>query len=286
MRANLSNILKLSTANEGGYSNHPKDPGGPTNHGITQATLSAYKGSKASIAQVKALTLAEANAIYEDNYWRPIRGDDLPSGLDYAVFDFGINSGPSRAIKELQKIVGVAPDGVMGRKTLDAISGQEVGFLIRQYIAARMKFFQGLKTWKTFGRGWQYRTLGTDPLGKYRNKPGVLGDALAMSARQPIRLVALPLDLDLGKAREESLKILAPFGNKMQAGTIASAVLTTVASNATDLLPKWTSAAAMLEPYKDSAKIVGVLFLGITVGCAALTIMSTIQRYREQGSDA
>lgn len=191
MRETLPTALTLMFGHEGGYVNASTDRGGPTKYGITHATLAAYRGVRAvTAAQVKALTLAEAEAIYRKNYWGPSGGDVLPVGLDYAAFDFGVNSGPSRAVRTLQQVVGVAADGKIGPKTLAAVNSYPGGIvkLIRDYCAARMAFLRSLTNPKTGfpvnGRGWTIRVTGVDPKGEWASKPGVVGQAvqLAMDA--------------------------------------------------------------------------------------------------------
>lgn len=142
---------------EGGYVDHPKDPGGATNMGITLATLSAWEGGKVSKAEVKALTKSKATDIYRENYWNKVAGDDLPAGVDYAVFDFAINSGPARAVKMLQKVVGVDQDGVIGAKTLAAVRKMAADRIISELCDARLAWLKTLGTFKTFGRGWTAR---------------------------------------------------------------------------------------------------------------------------------
>lgn len=142
---------------EGGYVDHPKDPGGATNLGITLGTLSAWEGHTVTKAQVKALTKAKATEIYRVNYWNKISGDDLPSGVDYAVFDFAINSGPARSVKMLQKVVGVAQDGVIGARTLTAVRKMAPDRVINALCDARLAWLKTLGTFKTFGKGWTAR---------------------------------------------------------------------------------------------------------------------------------
>ena len=142
---------------EGGYVDHAADPGGATNLGITIATLSAWEGRKVSKAEVKALTKAKATDIYRENYWNKISGDDLPAGVDYAVFDFAINSGPARAVKMLQKVVGVDQDGIIGAKTLAAVRSMSADRIINALCDARLAWLKTLSTFKTFGRGWTAR---------------------------------------------------------------------------------------------------------------------------------
>lgn len=150
-------VMPRVFAHEGGYVDHPKDPGGATKYGITHKTLSAWRGKTVTKADVRALTKQEATAIYRAQYWAPIRGDELPAGLDYALFDFAVNSGPARAVKTLQKIVGVAADGIMGGITLAAVRQHSAVDLVVALCDARLAFLKGLKGWATFGRGWQRR---------------------------------------------------------------------------------------------------------------------------------
>lgn len=159
-RETLPEALRLMFGHEGGYSNNKSDRGGPTKYGITHKTLAAHRGvPSVTAAQVKALTLKEAEEIYRRSYWTQSGGDLLPAGLDYAAFDYGVNSGPARAVKSLQKVVGVTQDGIVGGQTLAAVERYPGGVqaLIRAYCDERMRFLRGLKTWGSFGRGWTNR---------------------------------------------------------------------------------------------------------------------------------
>lgn len=150
-------VMPSVFTHEGGYVDHPKDPGGATNHGITHKTLAAWRGKPVTKADVRNLSRAEAALIYRAQYWRPILGDELPPGVDYALFDFAINSGPSRAVKTLQKLIGVPADGIMGAITLDAVKKQEPAPLANKLCEVRLAFLQSLKNWPTFGKGWARR---------------------------------------------------------------------------------------------------------------------------------
>lgn len=151
----LTEILK----HEGGYVDHPSDPGGATNMGITHQTLARWRGlNSVPKAAVKALTRTEAAAIYEHRFWRPILGDEMPFGVDLAVFDYGVNSGPSRSVKDLQRVLGVKVDGVVGRlETLPALGKADGKSVIQKLCARRLSFMQSLKIWETFKRGWSRR---------------------------------------------------------------------------------------------------------------------------------
>lgn len=183
MKQNFKQIQGWVLAHEGGYVNHPADPGGATNQGITQQTYDGWRRSRGeSPRPVKQLLASERDAIYKTQYWNVVRGDDLPSGLDYAVYDFAVNSGAARATKELQRLLGVKVDGQLGNITLGAIAtrGDLVG-LIEQLCEARLRFMKRLKHWKTFGRGWTRRVMG-DEHGVQQRDIGVVDRAVALAA--------------------------------------------------------------------------------------------------------
>jgi lysozyme family protein len=142
---------------EGGYSNNPADPGGPTNYGITLATLRAYEGDPNLTADdFKKLTPAVAKEIYRTAYWNRMQCGALPAGLDLEVFDFGVNSGPAESVKTLQRLVGVTQDGSVGPITLAAVGQFNVGDLIGRFAQARLAFYQGLNM-PEFEQGWATR---------------------------------------------------------------------------------------------------------------------------------
>jgi lysozyme family protein len=142
---------------EGGYSDNPADPGGPTNFGITLATLRAYEGDPNLTADdVKKLTPAVAKEIYRTAYWNRMQCGALPAGLDLEVFDFGVNSGPAESVKTLQRLVGVTQDGSVGPITLAAVGQFHVGDLIGRFAQARLAFYQSLNM-PEFEQGWATR---------------------------------------------------------------------------------------------------------------------------------
>lgn len=158
--ANFERALALALVHEGGYVDHPADPGGATNLGVTIGTLSDWLGRPASKAEVRALTKAAVAPIYRKNYWDRVRGDELPAGVDYCVFDFAVNSGPGRAIPSLQRAIGVADDGKVGPVTLAAAREKLAAQTIERICADRLAFLKRLKTWGTFGKGWSRRVEG------------------------------------------------------------------------------------------------------------------------------
>jgi lysozyme family protein len=161
VKINFANALGLTLRHEGGFVSHPKDPGGATNKGITLATFSLYLGRKASVDELKMISDTQLCEIYRKQYWDKVRGDDLPGGLDFCVFDFAVNSGPGRAAKVLQALVGAEADGSIGHKTvaavLEQVSRETLPKVIEQYQAKRLHYLQALPHWETFGKGWGRR---------------------------------------------------------------------------------------------------------------------------------
>ena len=137
MRENFEACLSLVLQYEGGYVDHPADPGGATNLGITRATLSAWRKRQVSKDEVRALTKQAAGDIYRANYWNAIGGDGLARGVDLATFDPAVNSGPARAKKWL----------------LASIGGSDAD-TIKSICAKRLSFLHGLTNWAAFGKGW------------------------------------------------------------------------------------------------------------------------------------
>jgi lysozyme family protein len=154
MKENYAQALKQVLKYEGGYVDHPKDPGGPTNKGVTQAVYDAWQKSQNLPTQsVRNISDATVAAIYKQQYWDRINGDNLPAGVDFAVFDYAVNSGVSRAAKTLQAVVGVTQDGVIGPATIQATKT----YVAMTVTNKRLAFMQSLSIWSTFGKGWAAR---------------------------------------------------------------------------------------------------------------------------------
>lgn len=143
---------------EGGFVNHPRDPGGATNMGITLATLQHWRGRPTSVEDVRNLERAEAAAIYRARFWHAMRCDQLPAGVDLMVFDFGVNAGPARSVRHLQLVLGVMPDGAIGPVTLSAARAADAKATIAALGHLRLDYYRRLPTWDAFGRGWERRT--------------------------------------------------------------------------------------------------------------------------------
>jgi len=155
---NFPACLAFTLAAEGGFVDNPADPGGATNMGVTLATLSAWLGRPASVAEVQALSQADAGLIYHAHYWDAVDGDNLPAGVDLMLFDFGVNAGPGTAARMLQQQLGVAVDGHIGPQTIAAAGSGSRPWLITSLADAQMAFYQALPQFGTFGAGWSART--------------------------------------------------------------------------------------------------------------------------------
>lgn len=160
MNDNFDQSLKEVLVHEGGWSDHPSDPGGATMKGVTIATFRKWIDRDATKEDLRKITDDQIAHIYRKVYWNAVKGDELPSGIDYAVFDFGVNSGPSRAIKYLQAVLNVTQDGKIGPVTLQAVQSADADDVINALCDRRLAFLRQLKTWPTFGKGWSARVAG------------------------------------------------------------------------------------------------------------------------------
>ena len=166
MQPNYDKCLKAILHHEGGYVNHPKDPGGETNLGVTKRVYEEHGGTK----DMKDLTVEDVAPIYKKGYWDKMKGDDLPGGLDLCVFDFGVNAGPGRSAKYLQTMIGTVAAGGIGPNTLKAVeayvSENGIDKSIENFQEARQGYYEKLSTFDTFGKGWTRRVTETTELAK------------------------------------------------------------------------------------------------------------------------
>ena len=161
MKKNFDKCLSMLLHHEGGFVDHPDDPGGATNLGVTQKVYEEWVGHKVTIEDMKNLDFTKVAPIYRKNYFDGVRFDDLPSGVDWSVVDWGVNSGPKRAARALQRIIGSTADGAIGPKTLQAVNDMEPRAIIEKMHDARQRFYERLSTFETFGRGWTRRNKET-----------------------------------------------------------------------------------------------------------------------------
>ena len=161
MKDNFDKCLEMLLHHEGGFVNHPRDPGGMTNLGVTLRVYEKWMGKKVSEQEMRDLTVEQVAPIYKHNYWDKCKCDDLPSGLDWSIFDWAVNSGPGRSAKALQGIIGATQDGGIGPKTLQLVAEHNPKEMIEKMHDKRQGFYEGLKTFDTFGKGWSRRNLET-----------------------------------------------------------------------------------------------------------------------------
>lgn len=270
--ADFDKCMVRVLAYEGGYSNHPEDPGGPTLEGIIQRVYDGYRQSRglptaplsASMRGTPAW-IGERNDIYRRQYWNKVRGDDLPAGVDLVVFDGAVNSGPVQSIKWLQRALGIAADGMLGEATMAAVrQNTDNDALIADICARRLAFLQQLRTWKTFGKGWGSRVVNLQATGQAWASGSV--------GPQPVEAHLFGGD---AKAVEGDLAE-GPIG----VGVGSTATTTgTVVTGASDQLQQ---AAVAIQPIADTVQIVKYVVLGITIIIAGLTLYSIYRSWKVQ----
>jgi lysozyme family protein len=192
---NSKRAIALILKHEGGFVNNPKDPGGATNKGITIATFRKYIKPLGTVADLKALTDEQATIVYKRRYWDAVLGDQLPSGVDYAVADFAVNSGPSRAAKYLQRVVGATQDGRIGPATLEAVRRMPTAQVINKLCDARLSFMQSIKggkLWAEFGRGWGRRVADVRKVSLSWAETGQIYPDTPQDAPEPPKPIDLP----------------------------------------------------------------------------------------------
>jgi lysozyme family protein len=176
-RACLAETLRW----EGGWSNDPFDTGGATNRGITIGVYAAWVGAlgvalktdargrvtildqwtyQQLVEELRTIPDTVVAEIYHRQYWQPVHGDDLPPGIDCAVFDFAVNSGPSRAIRHLQKVLGVTVDGHIGAATIAAARQADPAVVVTKLMDSRRQFLRQIDVFWRFGKGWLRRADG------------------------------------------------------------------------------------------------------------------------------
>lgn len=260
---NFSKSMPHVLAYEGGYSNHPKDPGGVTLQGVIQRVYDGYRKNRGR--PQKPLTksmlgtaewVRECDDIYRRQYWDAVQGDKLPGGVDFVVFDGAVNSGPKQSIKWLQRALRMNNvDGVIGQATLGALdSVTDCDLLIADICAQRLRFMQALDTWSTFKKGWTSRVAAVKKTGQ----------AWASGSVGP---VPAPLDAPAPKAIIEDAKKAPPRAPGDLAAGGGSA--TVVISQATDAL---TPLASMSE--KIGYIVAGLTVLGVLLAVGGIAYRS------------
>lgn len=264
MRDNFSRSYAAALKEEGGFSNHPKDPGGATMRGVTQRVYDAYRINKGEYKQpVRQISDAEVRDIFKRQYWDAVKADELPAGVDYAVFDFAINSGPSRAVKELQRIVGETQDGVIGQRTLAAAARHpDKQKLIDAYQDRRLAFVRSLRGHATFGKGWEARIKRVRTLAKEMARGHVSAKTLEQDQVTHISAKADPSSVSLTKTSEGKAGAVAGIG------VLGSAI---------------TDAAAQVSAVKDYAPALQWVFIALTLAGVSFGLYMTYKRLRSSG---
>jgi lysozyme family protein len=174
MKSTYDICLPLLLGHEGGYTNDVRDPGGPTNFGITIVDYRKYIKPDATPADVRAMSIEQAKRIYRARYWDVQRCDELPAGVDYAIFDYGVNSGIGRSGKVLRRLLNVPGNAnTVEDAVIAAALASDAATLVEAICGERLRFLQSLKTWSAFGTGWARRVK------------AVQSAALAMAAQAP-----------------------------------------------------------------------------------------------------
>lgn len=173
MERNFIQSLELVLDHEGGYVDHPRDPGGKTYKGVTGNTYKQWLSKRHPAAEfeiteenMKNIPDDHIGMIYRENYWDKCKCDHLPDGLDVCIFDWSVNSGPGRAAKALQRAVGAEPDGAIGPKTLEKVAACNPLEIVEKVTEEREAFYRSLKTFDTFGKGWLRRNEETHDVAK------------------------------------------------------------------------------------------------------------------------
>lgn len=212
MKGNFERCLAETLKHEGGWADHPDDPGGATMRGVTIGTYAQFKGRKVTKAELRAMTDDDLRAIYRRGYWDKVRGDDLPDGLDLVAFDAAVNSGPARGARWLQQAIGVTDDGKIGPATITAARSTYGPAAVMRAIAVRRGFLKSLKTWPTFGKGWTVRL------------DAIEAAALAMAEVQPPRPDVEPAETSVQKTHK------SPGNTQKPHNAMIAAIVTVIAA--------------------------------------------------------
>jgi len=161
MKENFDKCLAMLLDHEGGYVNSKHDRGGMTNLGVTKRVYDEWIGRESTEQEMRDLTPDDVAPIYKKNYWDRVKGDQLPSGVDWCAFDWAVNSGSGRPAKAIQRAVGATQDGAIGNQTLGLVAEKDPKFIIDYVYTVRQAFYESLDDYKHFGRGWSRRNTET-----------------------------------------------------------------------------------------------------------------------------
>jgi lysozyme family protein len=254
-RDTFPRALKCVLVHEGGKVDHPKDPGGRTNQGVIQRVYDGYRRRKGlSPRDVFLMTAKERDEIYRTQYWNVVKGDQLPAGIDYVVFDGAVNSGPVQSVKWLQRALGQRVDGLLGEATLSACERHpNHSALIADICARRMTFLRALKTWPTFGKGWSARVSGVKRTGL----------EMAMGAKQVLPEPAL------AEASEKALIEDAQQPPQTASADMAAAGGAPIGGTAAEMVDRTKDA---LAPATGTSKWLDLIYTGLVLAGVLVTV--------------
>jgi len=259
-RASLEVILR----EEGGNDDDPRDHGGRTSRGITQGEWNIYLKSHPGLpTDVWKASQADINNIYRTQYWDPYC-DDLPAGVDLCFFNASVNSGRTQAVKELQRALGIQADGMLGMATKQAIASYgNLNDLISKICDKRRAFYQSLRQYSIYGKGWMARTNRVEVTAKMmaRGAPTIHPTIDTIPSVPSITV----------SAKAEATDPARPMISQGMAttGTIGSSV----ASGVVDQLQ---TASSALQGFSDTFKWVKIACIVIAIICAGLTIYALV----------
>jgi lysozyme family protein len=246
---NFPAALAATLVYEGGWSDHPKDPGGATMKGITLERYRAWERNPAvTKAQLRNISDEKVKAIYKAGYWDLVLGDELPGGLDFVMFDWAVNSGSARAVKALQRSLGIRVDGVMGPMALAAVralNSNQVEDLIEDICNRRVAFIRSLSTYSTFGKGWELRIKSVRAKAR-----GMMGGHIPV----PTGLISGEWDEAPQKANSADTKAVVKPGVKPAVVASAAAIGTAA-----------TTAAQQLQGLSDTLEFIKWGVVGLTI---------------------
>ncbi|MEP9352032.1 glycoside hydrolase family 108 protein [Xanthobacter sp. KR7-65] len=252
-KESFAQALAAVLVHEGGYSNHPDDPGGPTMRGIIQRVYDAWRRAKGLPPRpVRQIEDGELKEIYRRQYWDAVRGDDLPAGIDYVVFDGAVNSGPAQSAKWLQRALGVPADGQVGEVTLAAARAAAEtgpGGLVDAICDRRLAMLKALSTWRVFGKGWGRRVADVRKLGRSWSTGG--------------RAPTPGIPVGEGEAAKGALASARPAPKpEAGAGAVAGGVIASTVAEA----------VRQIEPHAAASPALSTVFAGLTLLGLALTL--------------
>lgn len=252
---NFDQALRCILREEGGYTNDPVDPGGPTNWGITLADARRYWKANASASDVRAMPVDVAKLIYRRHYWDTLRCDALPDGIDIVIMDYGVNSGVARAAKVLRRVLGLN-DAAPFTELEAALSRTRNARVIDAICDERLRFLRGLNTFWRFGNGWTARVARVRAAGH------------ALAARAPVKIDPPAL---WERRTQSPGKGQAPLDTKQVAASTGGA-----------LVVGGAAAGHAAQSGASLALIFAIVLIAIAAAAAAFAFWRWRQRRRQQ----